>query len=86
MIKVHFTSALSRFFPNLKTIEVDASTIPEVLESVEIQYPGMKSFLLDDSGNLRKHVNIFIGEEMGNLHSEITPGDDLFVFQALSGG
>ena len=62
MIKVNFTSALKRFFPALQSIEVEAKSVAEVLKEVETRYPGMNSYLLEDSGKLRKHVNIFIGE------------------------
>ena len=90
MIKVNFTSALKRFFPTLKSIEVEAKSVAEALQEVETEYPGMKSYLLEDSGKLRKHVNIFIGEELIQDENQMTDllkaKDEIHIFQALSGG
>jgi molybdopterin converting factor small subunit len=90
MAKVNFTSALKRFFPNLESIEVKASNVKELLDQLEHHYPGMKSYVLDDAGRLRKHVNIFIGEDLiedeENLNDAIFDSSQVHIFQALSGG
>ncbi len=90
MPKVNFTSALNRFFPNLQSLQIDAHNISDLVKKIEAVYPGMKSYLLDDRGQLRKHVNIFVGEELIqddiNLTDEILENDEVFIFQALSGG
>lgn len=86
MLKIHFTSALKRFYPDLKTISVEASDIPSALDQCEAHYPGIKSFLLEDDGQLRKHVNVFVGEELASLESDVKPQDKIYIFQALSGG
>ena len=90
MPKVNFTSALKRFFPDLSTIEVEADNVRELLIQVEIKFPGIKSYLLDDVGSLRKHVNIFIGENLIQdeieLADNLSSNDEIFIFQALSGG
>ncbi len=90
MATVNFTSALRRFFPKLDTIEVEGTTVAEVLEKIEQEFPGMKDYLVDERGRLRKHVNIFIGEELiadqETLSDTVSSDDQVFVFQALSGG
>ncbi len=86
MLKVHFTSALKRFFPKLETLEIEANNLPLVIKKVDAKFPGMSAFILDDGGKLRKHVNIFIGEDLAQLDSELKANDEVFIFQALSGG
>ena len=90
MPKVSFTSALKRFFPNLKTIEFDANSLEETIKKLENYYPGITSYLVDNSGKLRKHVNIFIGEnrikDRENLSDKIKETDHIYFMQALSGG
>jgi hypothetical protein len=53
-------------------------------------HPGMGSYLVDDHGALRRHVNIFVNEELvkdrTRLKDPVRPGDRVFVMQALSGG
>ncbi len=90
MAKVKFTSALKRFFPSLDEIEIEGSSINEVLERVNIKYPGMKSYILEEDGSLRKHVNIFLGDELISdridLSDQVKSQDKILIFQALSGG
>ncbi len=90
MTKVNFTSALKRFFPELRSLEVEAENIRQLIDKVEKYYPGMTSYLLDDAGQLRKHVNIFIGDELiqdeSGLSDSIPEKTEVHIFQALSGG
>ena len=73
MAKIKFTSALCRFFPNLKEMEVEGTTVNEVLKKVEQEVPGVSDYLLEEDGSLRKHVNIFLKEDM------ITDREQLFL-------
>ena len=90
MIKVKFTSALKQFFPDLSEQELESTSIKEIITSIESIYPGMQDYLLEEDGSLRKHVNIFIRDEMmvdrHKLSDTLTDGDEVLIFQALSGG
>ncbi len=90
MATVRFTSALRRFYPDLKEQEVEAGTVKALLDRLEAAYPGLKSYLVDERGRLRQHVNIYIGEELiadrETLADALEPGDEVLIFQALSGG
>jgi molybdopterin converting factor small subunit len=90
MTKVNFTTALKRFFPDLASLEIEASSVSDLITQIDEKYPGIKSYILDDAGRLRKHVNIFIGENLiqddESLSDVINNEDEIFIFQALSGG
>ncbi|HEY5689821.1 MAG TPA: MoaD/ThiS family protein [Cyclobacteriaceae bacterium] len=90
MAKVKLTSALRRFFPALSELNVDASNVQDVIILLENEYPGISSYLLDDCGHLRQHVNIFVKGELindrENLSDHLGEGDEVLIFQALSGG
>ena len=90
MVKVKFTSALKQFFPDLSTQELEGASIKELITSIESIYPGMQDYLLEEDGSLRKHVNIFVRDEMmvdrHRLSDTLIDGDDVLIFQALSGG
>ena len=90
MPKVKFTSALKPFFPTLTEVELEGSTVHEVLAKVEGQFPGISSYLVDDTGSLRKHVNIFVQGDLikdrNHLSDAVKKSDELLIFQALSGG
>jgi len=90
MAIVKFTSNLRRFYPDLAPLEVCGKTVSEVLNEIEDRYSGLKDYIVDENGTLRKHVNIFIGNEMvkdrERLMDELVEQDEVYVMQALSGG
>ncbi len=90
MATVNFTQALKRFYPQLQPLELAANTVTEVIEAVEQKYPGIKNYLVDDQGSLRKHVNVFIDgtliKDREKLSDSITPNGEVYIMQALSGG
>jgi len=87
---VKFTKALKRFFPNLQDTPAGGSTIADILGEMDAHYPGVKSYLLDEHGKLRKHVNIFIDGNMvadrNSLNDRFTANSEIYIIQALSGG
>jgi len=90
MATVKFTSALCRFFPDLKEMEIEGNTVNEVLKKIEQKVPGVAEYLLEEDGRLRKHVNIFLKEDMitdrEKLSDQVKASDEILIYQALSGG
>lgn len=90
MPTVRFTSNLKRFYPSLDTMRVDSSTVAEVLNNINESHKGLKDYIVDETGALRKHVHIFIGEEMikdrQGLQDLLKESDEVYIMQALSGG
>ena len=90
MAIVKFTSALKRFYPDLKPLSVEGATVAEIVQKIDQQHPGLGNYLLDDQGQLRKHVNIFIGNQLvqdkEKLQDQVEANDEVFIMQALSGG
>jgi hypothetical protein len=90
MARVAFTPHLQRFFPALKECNVDAATVRAVIDELERRFPGLAAYIVDETGRLRRHVNIFVGDEP--IHDREALGDALssstrvFIVQALSGG
>ena len=61
----------------------------DALSTVFAQNPRLKSYIVDDQERLRKHVTIFLNGEMltdRRLNHPVGPTDEIYVFQALSGG
>ncbi|MDX1416901.1 MAG: MoaD/ThiS family protein [Candidatus Promineifilaceae bacterium] len=90
MVNVRFTRHLVRFFPGLERTEVEGSTVAEVIGALDTKYPGLADYIVDERGTLRRHVNIFVSQEMihdrQTLSDPVQDGDEMYVFQALSGG
>lgn len=92
MVAVHLTHHLFSFFPQLagKPIEVEASTVGEVVRALENLAPGIGFYLCDERGRLRTHVNIFVDKELirdrRGLSDAVAAGAQVHILQALSGG
>lgn len=90
MPKVRFTTALKRFFPNLAPETVPGHTVADVLAELDIRYPGLCDYLVDEQGSLRQHVNVYVGEQLvadrQHLSDALQDSDEVLIFQALSGG
>jgi sulfur carrier protein ThiS len=89
MAEVHFTPHLQRFLDCPPT-EVSGATVAEAFDSLFAERPKLRSYLLDDQDQLRKHVAVFVDGEMirdrRTLSDPISPTGRIDVLQALSGG
>jgi sulfur-carrier protein len=90
MAHVTFTRHLQRFFPDLRECEVEGTTVRAVIDGLERMHPGLASYIVDETGRLRRHVNIFVGDEpiadRAALSDALAPDANVFILQALSGG
>ena len=90
MPRVSFTPHLRRFFPNLEECDVDGATVRAVIDELERRHPGLASYIVDETGRLRRHVNIFVGDEpiydRAKLSDAVGADGRVFIAQALSGG
>jgi sulfur-carrier protein len=89
MPTVLFTPALRRFLP-ASTAQVEGATIGEALAVVFASEPKLRGYVLDDQGALRRHVAIYVNgrpvSDRVGLSDPLGPRDEVYVFQALSGG
>src|SRR3546814_8952187 len=89
MGQISFTANLQRHLPCPST-RAEGSTVREVLDGVFVDNPRLRSYLLDDQGQLRRHVNIFVNDraiaDRDGMRHPVASADQIFVYQALSGG
>ena len=89
MTKVSFTPALQRFL-SVPSVEVEAVTLGEALAAVFTSKPALRGYLLDDQGALRRHVAVYVNgwpaKDRAGLSDAVSPRDEIYVFQALTGG
>lgn len=90
MAHFRFTANLRRYFPELKPEEIQEATVIEAIDKLNERYPGIKGYICEDQGELRQHVQIFIGDEQlkdrQGLSDAIGSKDEVYIMQALSGG
>jgi len=87
--RVAFTANLERHL-SCPVQTVPGSTVRAILDGVFAIQPRLRSYILDDQDRVRKHVAIYLnGERIADrerLSDAVDDEDELFVFQALSGG
>jgi len=89
MPRVSFTTALRRFLP-ASSAEVAGATVGDALTAIFAAQPGLRGYVLDDQGALRRHVAVYVGDrpvaDRVQLSDAVGPRDEIYVFQALTGG
>ena len=89
MARISFSAHLQRHVPTPE-IEVEATDLREALAMACMDRPRLRGYILDDQGRLRRHVAIYVNgypaKDRVTLADPIGPGDEIAVFQALSGG
>lgn len=92
MVQVELTRHLRALFPALPTmpLSLDAATVAEVISKLDGLAPGIAFYICDELGRLRRHVNIFVDEDMlfdrKALSDPLKHDSRVFIAQALSGG
>ena len=66
-VTVRIPSPLQRVTNNLAEVQAQGSTVAELIDNLEQQFPGIKERLCDESGRLRRYVNIYVADEMRKL-------------------
>ena len=89
MARVSFTANLQRHVA-CPPVTSTARTVREALDGVFTGNPQLRSYLVDEQGRLRRHINLFINDravaDRIHLSDPVTDDDEIHVFQALSGG
>jgi molybdopterin synthase sulfur carrier subunit len=90
MSVVFIPSSLRRYTAGQSKVEVSGGNINEIIEDLERRYPGVKSRLCDDSGQIKRYVNVFVNdEEIRSLQGADTPlseKDEVSIVPAMAGG
>lgn len=89
MATVHFTPNLARHV-DCPAADFAAATVAELLARYFEQRPNVRGFVLDDQGEVRKHIKVLVDgrnlRDRRRLSDALAANSEVFVFQALSGG
>ena len=89
-ITVLIPTPLRRFTGGEAKVVVSGSSVAEVLDALEAAHPGIGERLRDDSGQLRRFVNVFVnGQNVRDGQGVGTPlstGDEVGIIPAMAGG
>jgi sulfur-carrier protein len=65
---------------------LDGATVGELLGALEQAHPALAGWILDESGSIRRHINVFVNGETGGGDTPVGPEDRVDVLPAISGG
>ena len=89
-VNVRIPSPLRGLTNNLDIVAMDVGTLGECIDGLEASYPGMKDRICDESGEIRRFVNIYINGEdvrfLDGLGSALKQGDEVSIVPAVAGG
>jgi molybdopterin synthase sulfur carrier subunit len=86
-VRVRIASLLHSYTGGSRVIEVEAATVGEAIAALDRRFPGLAFRIIDEQSEVRPHMNIFLGEEkVRDLATPITPGAEIYIVGALSGG
>lgn len=91
-VTFHIPGPLREFTAGQRRVEVEDSptTLAEALSMLWTLYPGVRDRIETEQGQVRQHINIFIGDEnvryTGGLASPVSAGAEISIVPAVSGG
>jgi len=90
MAKVRIPTPLRKLTNNEELVEVNASTVGAAITELQSRYPGIKERLVDDTGAIRRFVNVYVNEEdirfLQNQETPLKNGDEISIIPAIAGG
>jgi sulfur-carrier protein len=88
--KVRIPTPLRKLTNNEEVIQVADGTIGSAIAELQSRYPGIQERLLDESGAIRRFVNVYVNEEdirfLQNQQTPLKDGDEVSIIPAIAGG
>ncbi|MBI5197670.1 MAG: MoaD/ThiS family protein [Nitrospirae bacterium] len=89
-IKVRIPTPLRKLTGGQGEVEAVGNTIMEVLDHLESRYPGLRERLLDETGNLRRFINVYLNDEdirfLKGQDTIVKDSDEISIIPAIAGG
>jgi molybdopterin converting factor small subunit len=90
MITVRVPTQLRTLTGGASEVTVEGDSIGAVLKALEVAHPGFAERLFDESGNLRRFVNVFLDDEdvrfLQSLDTPVSDGQTVSIIPAVAGG
>jgi molybdopterin synthase sulfur carrier subunit len=88
--KVRIPTPLRKLTNNEELVEVNAATIGAAIQELQARFPGIAERLVDDKGEVRRFVNVYVNEEdirfLKNKETPLKDGDEISIIPAIAGG
>lgn len=89
-VRVRIPTTLRPLSGGNAEVEVEGSTVGEVIANLDAAHPGFRDRLLDEDGGLRRFVNVFVADDdvrfLKGLDTEVPDGETVAIIPAVAGG
>jgi molybdopterin synthase sulfur carrier subunit len=90
MTTVRIPSPLRRYTNGQSKVESNGANVSELIENLEVQFPGIKSKLCDENSQIKRYVNVFVNEEeirtLQGVETSLANRDEVSIVPAMAGG
>ena len=89
-VNVRIPTPLRKFTQGIDEVEVQGTTVKDLVEDLDNKYPGIKERICDESGKIRRFVNFYVNGDdirfLQNLDTALKEGDRVSIVPAIAGG
>lgn len=84
---VHIPSPLRSYTKGASKVDADGTSVDELLNHLDKQFPGIKFRMIDEQSRMRQHIKIFVNKEsVDTVRAPLKSFDEVHIICALSGG
>lgn len=89
-VNVLIPTPLRKLTENQDTVAIEAATVDEMVQGLEVKFPGFGQRLRDENGELRRFINIYVNDEdirfLKGKETALKDGDNVSIVPAIAGG
>ncbi|WP_248960784.1 MoaD/ThiS family protein [Sphaerisporangium perillae] len=89
-VSVRIPTILRTYTDGASEVSGEGTTLREVLQKLDADFPGIGARILDETGKIRRFVNVYVGEEdvrfVDGLDTATAEGAQISVIPAVAGG
>jgi molybdopterin synthase sulfur carrier subunit len=89
-VQVLIPTPLQKFTRDEASVSLEATSVSVLVDAMEARFPGIKARLCDDSGKLRRFLNVYVNSEdirfLDNEATTLSDGDEVSIVPAVAGG
>jgi molybdopterin converting factor small subunit len=86
-VLVHIPSPLRSYTNGASKVEAEGTSVDEMLDHLDKQFPGIKFRMIDEQSRMRQHIRIFVNKDtVETVKAPLKSADEVRIICALSGG
>lgn len=90
MATVLMPTPLRRLTGGQAKVDIEGQDVGTLIQAIDAQYPGVADKLLDDDGNIKRFINVFVNDDevrsLQGLHTPVRSSDKVSIVPAMAGG